>query len=128
ANELAVRYIEVAELLIIADSRIFQDESFELPDSFSPWKSVERMTKQTQIRDHFHEDVNCGPERAQKDNDPKPVHVRSASDEMDERNRLQNQAPWRKQKSHVVVPGNIPCGAGVGVKVGDTGSGVFGRA
>lgn len=99
-------HIKVAEFFVIPRRRIISNDRFKLANALAARKSLEGLTKQSNIRNSLGENVYERAERTEKEDHVNPVDVRSSPDEVDDRKPLEQQAPREEkmaQKSHAVV-------------------------
>src|SRR5262249_11654339 len=100
AHELTVVQVEIAELLVIADRRIVDDHRFELLDPLAAREHLESPAEKPRIRDDFDHDVDQRPDTTPHEDDPEPVGVRTAPDEMGNSKRLEQDAVGIEEKKH----------------------------
>ena len=97
-GELLIVEIQVRQFFVVPDRRVFQDDGFELTDPLAPPERVERLPEQVQVWHHLHEDVDECADGTEKDDHPEPNRVRAAANEMDDRQRLQDDAPGIEER------------------------------
>ena len=61
-------------------------------------KDLERLAQQAGVGNGFDRDVHQGAQPAADEDDPQPEGVRAAPDEVNNRERLQQDAPPRKRE------------------------------
>jgi hypothetical protein len=74
-----------------------------MADPLPPAERVERVSKQGQVGKNLHENVDERAERAKEDDDEEPDRIRPSANEVNDRDSLQEQAPWKQQReeSHI---------------------------
>jgi len=98
AGELAIVKVKKAELFIVARGRIVENSALQFVNAAAAGKGLKRSTQQAGVGNNFGNDVNEGTNPSQKQNDEQPVGVRTAADEMDDRDRLKNNSPPRREE------------------------------
>jgi hypothetical protein len=108
-REVLLVHVQVRQLFVVADRRILQNDCLELSGALAPSHGVERLPEQAEVRHDLHRDVDERADGTEEDDDPEPDRVRPAADEVDERHRLQDQAPRKQEgeKSHGRRDGSI---------------------
>ena len=62
------------------------------------------LAEQSSVGYHLDEDVYQRAERTEKEDDEKPIRVRPPPEEVDDREYLEQQAPWKEKMAQ-----EIPC-------------------
>jgi hypothetical protein len=57
-------------------------------------KNLEGLTEQSKVGKRLDENIYECAERTEKEDDEDPKHVRPSPDEVDDRQSLEQQAPW----------------------------------
>src|SRR2546430_437001 len=65
----------------------------EFADSPAPRKEFERLAQQSQIRRRFKQKIDDCTQRSKKEDDKNPVRIRTAADEVHNRQALENKSP-----------------------------------
>ena len=99
-RELPVVETQVAELFVVADRRVVDDQPFELLDALAAWKHLEGAADEPDVGGDFDDDVDERAEPAADEDDPEPVHVRPAAREVQERDGLQDDAVGVEEPEH----------------------------
>jgi hypothetical protein len=89
----------------MARGRIISNDRFELADALAARKNFEGLAEQSDIR-AASMNIYQRAERSEKEDDVSPIDVRSSPDEVGDRKRLEQQAPWEEkmtQESDTVV-------------------------
>jgi hypothetical protein len=98
AGKVMIIEIEKTKLLVIASRWIIDNGPFQFVNAAMARKSLKRGTQQAGIRNDFSNDVDQRSNPSQKKNDEDPISIRTAADKMDDRDRLQDDAPPRSEK------------------------------
>src|SRR6266481_5243776 len=96
-REFPLIFVQFAQLFVIRRRRIIYDVRFDFLNARSPPKSLKHATKQSQIGQHFREDVNSGARRSEKKDDVKPIVLRPPPDKVHDRQALHEKAPGIKE-------------------------------
>src|SRR5207248_3946449 len=89
---LAIFKIKISKLLIISRRRIVENQRLQSANATTPRKHLKAAPDHPDLRQHFHADVYESSNSAAKDDDPKPIGVRTAANEMQDGNSLKNNA------------------------------------
>src|SRR5450755_2466110 len=90
--------VEIAQFLVISGGRIVDDSRLQFADALAARESLERLAQEAGVGNGFDRDVDQGAEPAAAEDDPQPEGVRSPPDEVDNRERLQQDSPPRKRE------------------------------
>ena len=85
---------------VVAHRRVVQHSRFELLDALPAWEHLEGASQQAGVGNHFHENVDEGAERPAHQDDEQPVRLGPAAREMQERERLEQEAVGEEQPDH----------------------------
>ena len=99
-RELPVVEIEIAELFVVADRRIVEDEPFELLDALSAREDLKRAAQQAGVGNDFDDDVDQRADAAEHEDDPEPVRLGPATHEVQNRQGLQDDAVRVDEPEH----------------------------
>src|SRR6266478_3838532 len=106
--ELALIFVKLAQLFAIGWRRIVDNSGLNLLDARTPPESLKHATKESQVRQHFREDVHGGARRSEKKNDVKPIVLRPPPDEVHNRQALHEKAPGIEKMAQT-KHGRPPC-------------------
>jgi len=90
--------IQVRELLVIPRGGILQNQRFEILDPLLAPEGIEGLPDQAEIRNYFEEDIDRSTEGTEEHDHVQPDRVGSPLDEVDDRDRLENQPPRKQER------------------------------
>jgi len=105
AREPPFVQILVGELFEVADGRVVEDRRFEIADSAPASHRIEGAAQQARIRNNLGDDVDERAETAADENDPEPVGLGPAPDEMQNSDGLQDKSPRIEQANQAHTSG-----------------------
>src|SRR6185295_13182781 len=97
ARELSFLEIQIRELLLVADRRVVDDDPFELLDAPAAGQRVERPAQQFHVGYCLGNDVDERTESSADQDDPEPIPIGPAPQEMEDGCGLQDEAPRIEQ-------------------------------
>src|SRR5438309_75449 len=100
--------IKVGEFFKVAGRRIVEDRGFQLMNSSPARKSFEGIAKQASIGECLYQQVNQGSDSTAKQNDEDPIGVRAATNKVEDRESLEDDAPGINaiERAHAVLRAN----------------------
>src|SRR6266436_463408 len=99
ARFLKFLFVEVhfAEFFKIRGGGIIQNVGFEFLDASPSAKALKRSLQQSKIRNPLDHQIRSGTNEAAENNNVKPIAFRTAPEEMDQRNDLDDESPRIKK-------------------------------
>ena len=99
---MSIFQIKRTQLFQVAGRWIVENQPLDLMYATPSRKHFEGGSEQTSIGNDFQRDVDQGADATAEDNDPKPISIRTAPDEVDDGDGLKDQAIRHqiKESSH----------------------------
>jgi hypothetical protein len=92
--------VKIGEFLVIARGGIIEHDNLEVLDALSPRIPAEAFARDLKIGKNFYYQIDCGAQRPEGDDDPKPVHVRPAANEIYDGRSLKDQGKNDDESPH----------------------------
>src|SRR4030095_1064257 len=106
AGELLLLQVQISQLFVVAGRRVLEHDGLELTNAVATPECVVHVTEQSEVGNDLDEDVNQRARRTEEEDHVQPDRLRTATNKVDDRERLQDDAPriHEGQETHVMKP------------------------